>query len=162
VVEAMDLVWGEPWARGSPLFDRPLDEAASIAAGSVTWTVNEVVAALKRLDGRFVRVSGELVLRMEQNALWHDPPGDRKPDQKSSLWVRYDARCSLRPVPGFVRRPIADWPGTDACREFALWFHDEFDDRIISVVAAVDARFKGHLGLWPGSLQLLSIAREGR
>jgi hypothetical protein len=159
VVEVMDLVWGEPWARGRSLFDRPLDEAAAIEAGSLVYTVNEVVAALKRLDGRFVRISGELILRMEQNAIWHDPPSERRPGQESSLWARYDARCALRPSPGFERRPIAEWPGTGANREFALWFHEEFDGRIVSAVAAVDARVKGHLGSWPGGLQLLSIAR---
>jgi hypothetical protein len=159
VVEVMDLAWGGDWARGHALFDRPLDEAAEIEAGSVTYTVNEVVAGLKRLDGRFVRVSGMLVLRMEQNAIWHDPPSERRPGHKSSLWVRYDARSSLRPSPGFERRPIAEWPGTRANREFALWFHEEFDERIVSVVAAVNARDKGHLGSWPGGLQLLSIAR---
>ena len=154
----IDLAWGAPWAEGPPLFDRPLVEAASRAAGDHVHSVNDIVTNLKRWDGRPVRIRGELWLGFEISALWHTPASERRPDNGSSLalgggpgrWLR------LREYQG---RPVPGAPPASDDRAVALWVREEFGNRLVEVTAVVDARNRGHLGCRPGGIFILKIAR---
>jgi hypothetical protein len=162
----IDRVWGGSWAEGRALFELPLDGAASMSARAEPYTVHRVVAALKELDGRVVQVAGFLELLRERNALWHDPPSERGDLSHSSLWVNSTFHCHFRPSPEIAGRqdenPPWSWTSreiTPRIREVALWIREQFSLHRVSVIAVVDARDKGHLGGWPGSRLLLSVAR---
>jgi hypothetical protein len=163
----MDRVWGGSWAEGRALFEQPLDEEASTSARAEPYTVNEVVAARKELDGRLVRVTGVLELFFEQKSLCHDPPSERGDRRNSGLWVDSAFHCRYRPSPrtegGQDAIPPWSWTRREIkprIREVALWIREQFNLRRVTVTAVVDARHKGHWGGWPGSLWLLSVAGE--
>lgn len=157
---AIDLAWGAPWARGRPLFDRPLVEEASLAAREVPYSVNEVVANLRRLDGQAARVTGRLWLGFEISSLWHASEAEQKPGGGSSLALRDDLRRWLR-LREDEGRPVAGAPAHWNAREVTLWLHEEFCNQLVQVTAVVDARHRGHMGCRPGGIFLLSIARSG-
>jgi hypothetical protein len=154
----IDLAWGAPWAPGRPLFERPLVEEADRAAGDRHYSVHEVVADLKRLDGRPVRVAGRLWLGFEISALWHTPESEQRGGDRSALALGGGVHRWLR-MREYQGRPVTGAPPSSDARGVALWLSDEFCDRPVVVTAFVDARHRGHLACRPGGVYVVTMAR---
>lgn len=153
--DLVDLGWGAPWAPGRPLFDRPLVEEADHAAGDGLYSVHEVIAGLKGLDGRPVRIAGRNWIGFELSALWHMPDSEQRGDESAlalgggvGRWLRL-REYQGRPVPGAP--PISD------IRAVAVWLSEEFGYTPVVVTAFVDARNRGHLGCRPGGIHVVKM-----
>lgn len=104
------------------------------------YSVNEVVAALDRLDGQTIRIAGALVLEFEGDCLVHIPLAEQHPGYGSQLWVDFDLD-----VFGDDRRPL-----------------HQFASRHAIVTATVDRENTGHMGLWPGGVVIHAVAKHKR
>jgi hypothetical protein len=157
---AIDLAWGAPWVEGRRLFELPLCEAAAREALLDPFTVREVAKWVNPLDGRFVRVRGRLQLCFEISALQPEPVDDPR---HSGRWSLAWGGCVGRwlKLLEFEGRPPTGMPPAEDWRARALWFDDTFNLRRVEVVAAVDARDRGHLSCRKGGLFAMSLALVG-
>jgi hypothetical protein len=129
----LDRVWGASWALGLDLFKRPLDQAKSAAARAEPFSVDEVVAALRPLNNRPVRVLGVLEKRFERSSIEQYPPNQRTSYHESSLWASFAYHCSWRTSDASGVRENAGGPrswtrreANERWREIGMWIRDEF------------------------------------
>lgn len=94
-------------------------------------SLEQLLARPDQFDGQLVRLTGYLNLAYEAHALYCQPDDAHEHRSKNGLWVRFSA--------AITKQQVAD-------------YHQTY----VVVVGTFDARSKGHLGLFGGTLKNIS------
>jgi hypothetical protein len=102
----------------------------SVAAEPLDVSMIQLIANAKDYDGKVVRVIGFMRLESEGNGIYLHQDDYKHSNYKNGLWIDVSEDMDKRSA--------------------------ELDQKYVLVEGTFDAKMKGHMGLWSGSIQKIT------